>query len=203
MIVATGHGRSEVWVSRLRSKSWNRVGDIPYGISDIDLCVKPLNGIIHGVRNYKVIVSVDIVEERTKELQIPSRCLEEKATSGYDYMEVGVLGDELYLLVNPRHQGNIDLWVMKDYGVVDSWTKIITISEYQTGFEKLTPLGYLKNGEILLKGERLTSKDSLVLYDPKIGRLVTLDTPGMPEYFRAATLVGSLFSLYSGVFVKD
>lgn len=114
-------------------------------------------------------------------------------------MEVGVFGEELYLLVYAVGK-NIDLWVMKDYGVVDSWTTIFSLSQRTGNFDKLSPLHYLcEKRKILLQGSRLESKeDFLISYDLKSGRLTTLDIPCMPKHFYATTFAGSLFSLSSG-----
>ncbi|XP_026436318.1 putative F-box protein At3g21120 [Papaver somniferum] len=48
---------SEVWVSRLGSNSWNNIGDISYNVNrSNNMCVKPLNGILHWIGNTEVIV---------------------------------------------------------------------------------------------------------------------------------------------------
>ncbi|XP_026423061.1 F-box/kelch-repeat protein At3g06240-like isoform X3 [Papaver somniferum] len=194
---------SEVWVSRLGSNSWNNIGNLSYNVNrSNNMCVKPLNGIIHWIGDTEVIVSFDIVEERTKEIQVPS-CYLHDCRYSYEDMEVVVLGEELCLSVHPSGESNIELWIMKDYGVTDSWTKIFSLSRDTINFYMLLPLHYLnKNREILLQGLRLEGRDALVSYNPKSGRLVALDIPGMPKHFNATTFVGSLVSLNSGEFVK-
>ncbi|XP_026409906.1 F-box protein CPR1-like [Papaver somniferum] len=105
---------SEAFVHRLGSNSWNSIGHIPYNQCHNDAPLRPLNGIMHWIGISKVIVSFDIVEERIKEIQIPSCCLDDESYS-FDDMEVHVLGKDLHLLVNATfRKNNIDLWVMKD-----------------------------------------------------------------------------------------
>ncbi|XP_026439830.1 F-box/kelch-repeat protein At3g06240-like [Papaver somniferum] len=185
---------SEVWVCRLGSNSWDSIGNIPYNVRDINFSEKPLNGIIHWIGNTKVIVSFDIVEERfeerIKEIQIPCCYLEDGLYSCKD-MRVGLLGEDLYLSVHARHERNIDLWVMTDYGDIDSWTKIFSLSKDDVNFDRLLPLHYLyKNREILLQGVSSKGKqDALVSYNPNSGRLMTLDIPCIPKRFYATTFV--------------
>ncbi|XP_026398116.1 F-box protein CPR1-like [Papaver somniferum] len=195
----------KVWVSRLGSNTWHRIAEMRYDVSrHSDICVTPLNGIIHWIEESKVIFSFDIVEMQTKEIQIPS-CYLENESYPFDDMEVGVLGEQLYLSVNAAD--NIDLCVMKDYGVVDSWTKIFSLLKNEINFGYLWPLHYLnKNCEILLHAyvcveDEDSDKDVLVSYDLKSGRLVTLDIPCLPKYFSPTTVVGSLVSPNSGTFV--
>ncbi|XVF78155.1 hypothetical protein PTKIN_Ptkin14bG0106500 [Pterospermum kingtungense] len=56
------------------------------------------------------------------------------------------------------------LWVMKKYGVVGSWAKVLPLADHsdQSGFERSpTVLGFRKNGEVLLEviGPELASYD--------------------------------------------
>ncbi|XP_026398343.1 F-box protein CPR1-like [Papaver somniferum] len=199
---------SEVWVCRLGSESWESIGNIPYDTNySTAICEKPLNGrIIHWTKETEVIVSFDIVEVRTKEIHIPDSCYLDDELNWLD-MEVGVLGEDLYLSVNDRSNSKIDPWLIKDYGVKDSWTKIFSISKDETNIYSLVPMHYVnKNREILLYGygrlEGELSKDVLVSYDLKYGRPKILDIPCMPKYLSATTCVGSLISLNSGKFAK-
>ncbi|XP_026378864.1 F-box protein CPR1-like [Papaver somniferum] len=149
-----GDHSCNVWVSRLGSNKWKNIGNIRHDICDI--VHMPLNGIIRWIEQSKVIFSFDIVEEaQTKEIQIPSCYLDGESYS-YEDMEVGVLGEDLYLSVDATSsKGNFDLWVMTDYGVIDSWTKIFSLSKDETSFDAFRPLHYLdKNGKILLFGIR-------------------------------------------------
>ncbi|XP_026430861.1 F-box protein CPR1-like [Papaver somniferum] len=196
---------SEIWVSRLGSNSWNNIGSIPYNIYRAKFCAKALNGIIHWLGKENVVVSFDIIEELTEEFQLPDCYINNTSYSPSDYMEVGVLVDDLYLLANATcGRSNIDLWVMKDYGVTDSWTKIFSLSPDITKFDKLLPLHYLnENHQILLKGEHIIWKeDALVSYDPKSGRLVNLVIHRLPRHFNATAFAASIVSLNSRELVK-
>ncbi|KAF9602983.1 hypothetical protein IFM89_032986 [Coptis chinensis] len=96
----------------------------------------------------------------------------------------------------------IEEWVMKDYGVKGTWTKLSTNigpSELHFSDDDVKVLYHLKNGEILLQKDH----DDLVLYDPKSQKVKTLGkqdlfSPG----FEAEIYVGSLVSLNSGTYVE-
>ncbi|XP_026452426.1 F-box protein CPR1-like [Papaver somniferum] len=190
---------SEVWVSRLGTNSWNSIGNIPYHIHRIKISMKPLNGIIHWI----VEERTKDIEERIKEIQMPSCYLNNEWYSSNE-MEVGVLGEDLFLYINGTSgKGNLDLWVMKDYGLTYSWTKIFSVSKDVTSFHSLRPLHYLnKHREILLHGVRLEGKDDLVSYDPRSIRLVNLDITCMPKHFNATAFDESLVLLDSDEFLK-
>ncbi|XP_026420571.1 F-box protein At3g07870-like [Papaver somniferum] len=144
-----------------------------------------------------VIVSFDIVEEKTKQMQTPiaSFILGEE----YKLRDVGlaVLRKDLYLAV--RVSDILELWVMKDYGVVDSWTKLLSIPN-NWGWGTLLSF----NGEILLftcysKDNQVTDaydlRNALVSYDLRNGRSTYLNINDMPGTFTAETFIESLVSL--------
>lgn len=76
-------------------------------------------------------------------------------------LTLGVLGSDLSLLRTPYHSTHADVWVMKEYGVKKSWTKLYTIRcpEYYNLYQ---PLFMYNNGEILLE-----SGSTFAIYNPK------------------------------------
>ncbi|XP_026430886.1 F-box/kelch-repeat protein At3g06240-like [Papaver somniferum] len=182
---------SEVWVCRLGSNSWEKIGDMPYDMypydfNNTELPLKPLNGIINWMGKNKVIISFDIVEELTKEIKIPSCFLDDELYSFYG-MEVGVVGEDLS--VNPSSckgdptVGDEKLW---SYGFLDPDFK---------------PFGW-KYDEDSDEDEEDSGEDGLVIYDLINGSLTNLDIPNMPKHFSPTIFVGSLVSLNSGEFVE-
>ncbi|KAL4378952.1 hypothetical protein GQ457_02G032270 [Hibiscus cannabinus] len=65
------------------------------------------------------------------------------------------------LILSPLHGELHELWVMKEYGVFESWTKVLTL--HMVGWYSSTPtvLGFRKNGEVLLQVDngKMTSLD--------------------------------------------
>ncbi|XVF78158.1 hypothetical protein PTKIN_Ptkin14bG0106900 [Pterospermum kingtungense] len=56
---------------------------------------------------------------------------------------------------------SLELWIMKTYGVVGSWTKVLQLTDQFWFGSYLTVLGFRKNGEVLLQpiGAELDSLD--------------------------------------------
>ncbi|KAI3953445.1 hypothetical protein MKW92_039206, partial [Papaver armeniacum] len=206
------------------SNSWKQNGNVPYNLYGLSVSKKLLNGAIHCVvinsivvtdkkiEETDVIISFDVAEEVTREIQIPS-CILDKSHQ-VTVKDVGVLGEDLYLSVRDDLMGKLELWVMKEYGVVDSWTKLLSISEEQTNWlssanrlpsfvktkwDRVSPLHTYKNREILLEVMITTdiSQESTILsYDPLSGGFhKNLDIQDIPSLFFAETYVGSLISL--------
>ncbi|RZC57322.1 hypothetical protein C5167_004626 [Papaver somniferum] len=120
---------------------------------------------------------------------------------------MGVLGDCLSLvLVDAK---TVEVWVMQDYGVRESWTKRFTTTTQEPiiQYPYWTPMLSLKTGDILMY-----SYDGFALCDPKkerigkvsgffqenicIVRVLTMITSHPQSY------VESLVSLNSGTYVK-
>ena len=82
-----------------------------------------------------------------------------------------------------------DLWVMKVYGVKDSWTKLVSIPHLTTTRipQSFMALCITHDGKILLKLEK-----ELVLYDPKNSSFSEIQK--IDEYFTVNTFVESLVS---------
>ncbi|XP_026419705.1 F-box/kelch-repeat protein At3g06240-like [Papaver somniferum] len=164
---------SEVHIYTLGSNSWRRFGDVPYKIHDISVPMTHLNGVIHWVGR-EVIVSFDIVEERIKEIQIPSSILGESyrnyiaslMTNRVADAKLGVLGEELCLSLEASPE-NFYLWVVKDSGSVeDSWTKLLSISKENPNWCSLRPLfrSFSNTNEILFEVTRSSRHFTFPIY---------------------------------------
>ncbi|KAE9452759.1 hypothetical protein C3L33_15338, partial [Rhododendron williamsianum] len=67
---------------------------------------------------------------------------------------LGTLDGCLCMFRSSNSENNVELLVMKDYGVQESWTIMVVVSDCLTSSpwnELLEPLGYTKNGEILTR----------------------------------------------------
>ncbi|KAF9622034.1 hypothetical protein IFM89_029318 [Coptis chinensis] len=141
-----------------------------------------VNGALHWEGNRhesKIIVSFDIVDEVFKEVPL------------LDYKEdefhiiVGVLGGCLCVVCGFSSL-RVDVWLMKVYGVKDSWTKMFSISHLEVirssvcGFF-IRPLCYSKNDEIVLVMDK-----ALVLYDTNTkGVKIIPSNPDILDWFKA------------------
>ncbi|OVA01217.1 Profilin [Macleaya cordata] len=191
--LAYGHSYdSEVKIYTLGSNSWRRIQDIPYNFTFGSKSGALVNGTLHWIANRReasrLILSLDIRDETFREVPRP------EYLNDQFHITIGVLGGWLCILDQYLDTVGVEVWVMKDYGVRGSWTKLYTIT-LQTviqSFQYLTLVQSLKNGVILLK-----DNNALVLYDPKHERAGILKIPGIPEWFEPVTYVESLVSLNS------
>ncbi|KAF9612448.1 hypothetical protein IFM89_000196 [Coptis chinensis] len=84
-------------------------------------------------------------------------------------MDVAELQGQLCLVHNMTR--NVEAWVMKDYGMKESWTKLFNM---ENSFGQLKPLCWtIKNCKILLKWDC-----GLILYDLKTKIVSSLQIPG-------------------------
>ncbi|RZC54600.1 hypothetical protein C5167_013454 [Papaver somniferum] len=195
---------SQARVYTLGTDSWRVLDDIPYifclyGRANGVL----LNGVLHWLvyPDYKdinkltrVILSFDVGGEKFGEIQLP-KPLWGVPEGGEDYYKtrISLLDDKLCLSWN-LGDGDVDVWVMNDYGVIESWTKLFSVSRLKEGVEYLWPVQSLKNGEILLFGLPLiplTQYDGdLILYSPISQRARFVDTSGYQILEAVQTYVG-------------
>ncbi|CAL5391071.1 unnamed protein product [Camellia sinensis] len=128
----------------------------------------------------------DFGSEQFRVVPEPPECgLPRKNFMGF--VRVGVLRDSLSIsdFSNPFH---CDIWIMKDYGIKESWSKEFVIGNVTSmrGYgDYYETIMILKNGEILM----LVNKGILVLYSPKEGRVEKLNIDGIninPAFYGTA-----------------
>lgn len=156
--------RKEVQVYSRRCDSWKRIGNCPYDeVLQVDGAYA--DGFFYWLVLEKMgkdqllrqrIGCFDLGEEKFKNLQQPKFV-------GH-LLHLGVLEGCLCLVCNHYESGSgaWTIWVMKEHGVKNSWTKLINIPLlYRTPF--VIPFCVRKNGEIVLQ----VSDRKIVTYNPK------------------------------------
>ncbi|XP_026388412.1 F-box/kelch-repeat protein At3g06240-like [Papaver somniferum] len=210
-ILTPGGGKcSKVWIYTLGMDSWRVLEDIPYlfylggGIGSGVF----LNGVLHWLaypqdrvnKPIRVILSFDVGEEKFREMQLPIPLCGSREGEHSFKTSIGLLDGKLCLSWN-LGDANVDVWVMKNYGVIECWTKLFSISRLKEDVEYLRPLQSLKNGDILLLGQPLNQltryNGDLILYSLVTGNAKFLDTSGYQILDDARTCVGSLLSVKS------
>ncbi|XP_071928960.1 F-box protein At3g07870-like isoform X1 [Coffea arabica] len=204
--------RSEVQVFYQSSEKWRVIiGDIPYKLDQSSGGVF-VNGRLHWVsiwgknhaRRERILVSFDLSDELFREVPLPENHL---YLIRHRY-SLSVLGGFL-AVVDPSNTnyGAQDIWIMKQYGVKESWEKVFSIGVYYvTTFQSpemqqkyriwknvlderfARVLCLLKNGEILLQYRW----GALVSYNPESRMFKDLRFKGMPKFFHTVVHVGSL-----------
>ncbi|XP_026384120.1 F-box/kelch-repeat protein At3g06240-like [Papaver somniferum] len=205
-ILTPGRGKgSKVWIYTSGTDSWRVLEDIYYVVYLSGENGVFLNGVLHWMvqpsdRPIRVILSFGVGNEKFGELQLPMPLSGEPEGKNYYKSSIGLLDGKLCLSWYIR-DGNVDVWVMKNYGVIESWTKLFSVSRLKEDIEYLRPVQSLKNGDILLFGRPLNQlsryNGDLIFYNPNSGNARFLDTSGYKKLDDARAYVGSLVSVKS------
>ncbi|XP_026383333.1 F-box/kelch-repeat protein At3g06240-like [Papaver somniferum] len=182
---------SLVEVYTLGSNSWDSIRTVPYrfyGGSGV-----LISGALHwlgarrGNPSSDLVISFEINSEKFNELQLPKEPLEDNCRW---FSAVGVLEGCLCVLALDKNTGSpAEVWVMRDYGVRESWTKITTV----TGGTVEYPLMSLKNDKILF----WSFQGIPVLHDRKDGSSSHLNVCSPVDYTSALNYFETLVSLNS------
>ncbi|XP_059650389.1 F-box/kelch-repeat protein At3g06240-like [Cornus florida] len=188
-----------VIVYSMKTGSWRSIQDVPYECSLVEDFLAETswlvlaNGSLHWLTfrssdGVSVIAAFDVADENFHDVPTP-RSLENYVLG---LCELGVFGGCLCLLIQFVSTGNsnqTDVWVMKEYGVAESWTKF-TIDLPQERM-MMRPLCFLVDGEVLLE----TDGDKLVAFNVKDKTSRGIAVCGMPAAFTGRqTYVESLVS---------
>lgn len=186
----------EVKVYSLESNSWHRVGKFPHYPYLNRVGGVLASGNLHWVVNEEtehgetnLIVSFDLGCEEYGLVVQP------EFTNTKFHLDVEVLGGCLSLICN-YYLTNVDIWVMKEYGVKESWTKLISVPQpgVLRSFQNVRPIGYSKRGgEVLLQHGPLR----LLWYDLKGETGKSVRMRDVQELSQVTMCVGSLVSLKS------
>lgn len=130
MIKFSGAFPPNVKIYSLRTNSWKEIPNVVPCKIYAFRTDSVLNGVVHWVaafvkedKGYESILSFDMVNEVFGEIKLPECCRGEHL--GYSVM---VLKELLSLFVGFQEEedGRVDIWVPKEYGVAESWSKQFT-----------------------------------------------------------------------------
>ncbi|CAN4087210.1 unnamed protein product [Withania somnifera] len=196
----------EVEVYSSKRGIWRRVMgvEIKHCIMEFMWCQVWLNGVVHwiaydvvanggGIRN--LVMSFSVADEVFGEIMLPDDLVSEIA------MNLGVTVFEGSLAVVKYERGldgggSCEVWVMKSYGVVESWNRLYRIN-LVAGMEKV--VGFRNNREVLFS----TRRNELVSYDPSSGQTKDLGIRGSSRSFYVQNYVESLVLLKGNTVVSD
>lgn len=201
----------EVKVFSLKNRSWTRIKKLPnylrfmfqfyfhllhrrgYGVY--------VNGVVHWVSPRRpefgignLIVAFDLGLEEFRLLPQPNYGAHEK-----DFvLDVGALEGHMCLMCN-YDLVKVDVWMMKEYGLKESWSKMFSIDRCRSisSFRFLRPLICSNEDggdKVLLE----VNGEKLVWYDWKRKKLKTVKIDGGPDSFVACICVESLIPLDNG-----
>ncbi|KAJ9172631.1 hypothetical protein P3X46_015846 [Hevea brasiliensis] len=158
-----GFLESEVLICKVKTKIVRAV-KIPFVVPTSHRMAVLVNEALHWIafryddpRVSDVIVVYDLVTDEFREYPLPK--LVDDNRFGMDF---GLLGTRLCLFVDHEDDGVDAVWVMKEYGVKESWTELFSISYTELKYAYVRPLGFSKRRlEVLLEldGNRLVWYD--------------------------------------------
>ncbi|KAK1353733.1 putative F-box and associated interaction domains-containing protein [Heracleum sosnowskyi] len=206
----SGTSKSEVLVLTLGRNAWRNVGLAPYHLERRSHEAVFTNGRLHwlyfgfyeNVRGL-IIISFDLAEEKFYEVPRPNLI----PIDGRNY-HLAILNGCLSAVVYGHGlRRDLEIWVMKEYNVKESWIKEFKFRSYvpaespcrklprpvrtlRNNFrhQTLRVLCTLENGGILIE----YNTGRLVVYDPENGKYKEIVFEGMPGMFQTVVHTGSL-----------
>ncbi|MED6206709.1 hypothetical protein PIB30_029444 [Stylosanthes scabra] len=165
--VSHSDGINIAMVHAVGSDSWREIKNFPVGFPRFN--VKFVNDTLNWLLkrdismgyppNSSVIVSLDMGMEEFNEISPPMNAIGD--------LEISILKDWL-CIIGHRFRTS-DVWVMKEFGRVESWTKLFSIPIYEYDLRSRPIYNIIHSiskddeNEIIL----LRNKSKFVLYDPK------------------------------------
>lgn len=186
----------EAKIYTLGSGVWRNAGYAPYRVVTMPF-YSYLNGALHWVpcipNSPEFIYSFDFDNEQFGVVPPPPH-FGKKEKELTDYLRVGVLKGCLYICLLDRRD-RFDIWVMKEYGKQESWTKQFVIENLvyprKRSWDFYEPIMVLGNGEILM----LYNDDAAVCYTPSANRVRNYRLSRTRSPFHAIGYAPSFFSL--------
>ncbi|VVB09002.1 unnamed protein product [Arabis nemorensis] len=186
--VASDEGYRSVDVYSLKTDSWKRISGLPYKRLGCNPGVH-FNGAINWVvklhkgHNPKrvVVAAFDLKTEKFRDIPCPDEVEDCK------YLKAATLKGRLCLVYDSFDKHD-DIWVMNEYGLESSWTKIRLSMSYRS----MTPLWSAKNSEEVLL--QLDGKFVLYNFECKTCRNLEFSNVTFRKMFVASTYEESLIS---------
>ncbi|OMP04629.1 hypothetical protein COLO4_09455 [Corchorus olitorius] len=141
----------------LKKNSWKKLAPLKYALYSSD-CMAFANGVVYWIASEKVfgrvwkllLLGFDMGDEVLKEIELPEHLSNPPERSELFVLPYGELSSIAVIQLESL-RGECNIWVMKTYGVVGTWTKILSVNFGRTD-TGLMPrvLGFRKNGGLIL-----------------------------------------------------
>jgi F-box interacting protein len=124
LTITNGFRKNEVKVHTLGTDSWRSVSEFPFAIEDVQLSGQYASGTINWFVSTDIkqsrcfIASFDLGNESYQKVLLP----DDSGEVDENTLCLSVFRDCLCMIYGE------DVWVMKEYGNKESWTKLFTIS---------------------------------------------------------------------------
>lgn len=178
-------------VYSVRMGIWRRLESLSHhGTIPIHGFAVFLNGALHWLAGkYYSIVAFDPSDEKFFEVSILTTTLDDDDDYMHFYDFVALRGC-LCMLASRRNSKEIDVWMMKEYGVAESWTKFsVKRNTCPYGF---TPVCLMNDDDIVLD---VPGKEKLNIYNKKEEQWREMNVDGISAKFtRTKTFIESFVS---------
>ncbi|XP_017233353.1 F-box/kelch-repeat protein At3g23880, partial [Daucus carota subsp. sativus] len=173
-----GDRENKVSVYSSNSGCWRVIGEFPFGKLSFETCRGQFAfGALHwlvnqGDRRKDIIVALDMNTETHREVLQP-----DFGEDVYD-LTLGTLGNSLSVVC--QYKSGADIWVMKEHGVAESWTKLFTfwIPVDLPWKPRIRPICMLVNGDVIMLSDL-----TMILFNPGTEEIQMLfDTWENPSY---------------------
>ncbi|KAF7139808.1 hypothetical protein RHSIM_Rhsim06G0171400 [Rhododendron simsii] len=179
--------QQKVFVYTLGDTTWKQLKDnssvLRFGQS---ACKAFANGALHWVSDAKLIVSFNMDTEEFSVIPRPELEL------GCGSFTLRAFQGKLMIL-NTSFGDRIEIWVMKNYGVAESWTHSFTVYEEHIGrnIRDVEIVCFLQDWEVLM----VYDHRALLRYNLQTASVVeVINIDSLPERFHAIAHVGTLVS---------
>lgn len=189
----------DVEIYSLRAGAWRNLpcDHAPnYAIHDLFHMPTLTNGAFHWVASEKqnkgtfqnLVAAFDMGNEVFREIMVPNDLVKIDVLQ----LSISVLGTSLALIQYEKIllSDHCWVWVMKDYGMTESWGRLYTIDMRE---EILRVVGFKKNNEVLCASA--TRGTGLVSYDPNSREIKNLGIHGLNDRYYVDKYVESLVLL--------
>lgn len=155
-------------VHSLGTDYWRRIPDFPsYGLVSLPgiFVSGTVNWVAFDGSFWAFILSLDLKKESCQKLLRPNYQMANNDSN----MTLGVWRDCLCILCRGDSDGSKTIWLMKEYGNQESWTKLFTIPHMgENGYWAYTKVIYISEDDQVLL-EFIKSGKKLIVYDSRNG----------------------------------
>ncbi|KAM1797497.1 hypothetical protein ACFX12_031675 [Malus domestica] len=194
VVASTSNGLKSEWevmVLTVSTGSWRNVGNsvYPFGYQSYGVYH---DGFLHWIArsdNSVLICAFDVGSECFQELPLPPCSLGKRLVS------LAVLRGCLSVYV--LSMSDINVWVMKDYGVKESWVRELVMQQvigYRTSFSATQLLKFTKKGQVVF-----LHKYKLRDYTPGKKGSAAVEVDGIPSMVEAFVHIPSFVSLKDAI----
>ncbi|GER57315.1 F-box and associated interaction domains-containing protein [Striga asiatica] len=183
----------------LRSNSWRILGSPPPPSSRLEGPGVFLNGALHWIsQGPGGIFAFDLLTDSFRQVgEPPAGNHRRGAPAGNWYLDVfgGSLVLSRYNNIDYSFSSQFEVWVMMEYGVSDSWVRLLSAKDRRNFEMRLPPVVYVKDGRKILKLVR----GGFCLFDLKSGWSRSVGVGGREigcEDMSAQVVPGSVFRLH-------